>query len=1050
MLILICQVCYAQPGYLVGAVVDSALNKPIPDVTVTYGKQRQKTNSLGQFKLYWESPDVPIAFEHINYQRTTKSGIADSSIIYLVSVAHNIENVVTTGYQSFNKNSSTGSFVQISADQLSALPQEDFISRLDGLADGVLLNRPADGNGQNTAFTVRGLSTLGSVSMSRPLIVLDGFPYEGDPNAINPNDIASITILKDASASAIWGVRAGNGVVVITSKSAEQGRGVKVEINNLTTITESPLLRFTPRIKTSDYIDIERFLFDQGKYTSVLNNRTTRPAITPVVELLNQNELGIIDDETLEKELGYLSDIDIYDQMSKYLYRNMVKHQVAGNLSWGNDIASNYLSLGYDRNSTVLRENSTERISLRNQFEIRPLPRLKLAAAIQFAHLGSSNNNRGENMLSSTISMYPYMQLVGDHGMHLSIPYQYRKSFVDTLHRGILHDWSYTPLDEILYADNTLRNLEWAGTGDISYSIFNGVDLSAKYQYARYKSRGNNIYDTNTYYARNLINRFSKVENGEVEYVVPNGGILEEDRSLTETHSLRFQMNLDRKIGAFGRLRMIIGNETRSSNMDGSTSTIYDYERNFNSIATLDYVNTYPVISNLAGDSRIPHGGRLYGTRARFVSFYMNADLTFAERYSLSLSGRRDASNMFGVKTSQKWNPLWSAGAAWLVTGEDWPFLDPFRQLRLRLTYGKSGNINPNLSGRTIITYNAFRSQLNRLPYATIGNPPDENLRWETVSTWNAGIDLGLKNFPLSASIEGYIKKSTDLFALVTTDPTIGFSSVTKNSAAMVNSGLELNITVDYRLSGWMMRSSLNNTLNNSKITGYYYERRLDTDVLVGSSTLMPVENYPAYSVFAYKWGGLNPEDGSPQGIMENQATTDYNALRQNSRLEDLVHMGTSVPRVFGGFTQTVTYGSIDFSMLFTWRLGHVFRTPSVNYTSMINSGTILHEDYYDRWTKPGDETRTNVPALIYPANSARDLFYSYAEINVEKGDVLRLQNIRIGYRPFTTKSLSGLRFSATFNNLGILWKASKRVADPDYTLMPPSRSLSLGLNWNL
>src|SRR5699024_871527 len=146
---------------------------------------------------------------------------------------------------------------------------------------------------------------------------------------------------------------------------------------------------------------------------------------------------------------------------------------------------------------------------------------------------------------------------------------------------------------------------------------------------------------------------------------------------------------------------------------------------------------------------------------------------------------------------------------------------------------------------------------------------------------------------------------------------------------------------------------------------------------------------------------GLNAENGSPQGFLNGELSTDYSAIRQQSELDELKYMGTAVPRSFGGFTQDLRWKSFDVSLLLTWRLGHVLRRPVMNYSSMVNGGSILHGEYYERWQQAGDENRTDVPAFIYPANSASDLFYQNAEINVEKGDVLRLQHVRLGYSPF-------------------------------------------------
>lgn len=1040
-----------QSRLIEGEVLDSLSRSPLPGVTLNYGRLSTKTDERGKFSFESKADMKQIIFNHIGYQTITRDISEDNSVILLSRSQLELEEVVvSTGYQTFDKSASTGSYVSVSGEQIASLPQEDFLSRMDGFSSGLLLNRASNGNEQNSMFTVRGLSTLGGVSMSRPLIVLDGFPYEGDLNAINPNDIENISILKDASASAIWGVRAGNGVVVVTTKAGSRRSKLNVEVNTLTTLTEQPRIKSVPRISSSDYIELEKFLYENGRYTTFLNNTTNRPAITPVVELLYQHGQGNITDNDLERELGRLEQVDIYDQLTDHVYRNMVKQQTSANISWGGDIASNYFSLGYDRNSTVLRQNGTERISLRNQFEINPTPKLNLSVAMQMAQMKTANNNQGMDMLNSNISMYPYTELLDSDGNYGTIPYQYRKAFLDTLYTDHLLDWSFRPLQEIDAADNTSRNTEVLVTSDISYKLWQGVKVSARYQYGRQENKQQSIYDQKTFYARDLINRFSQIENGEVTYIIPNAGIRDRRNTLSENHSLRFQLDVDQRIGDFAQLRMILGNESRAIKSDGESFRTYGYEREFNNLSALDYISAFPIIAGLSGASRIPYSDALYGTRTRFLSFYLNTDLTFIDRYSVSFSARRDASNLFGVRTSQRWNPLWSVGGAWSIHREDWDFLDRFQSLRLRMTYGRSGNINPDLTGRTVIAYNSIRSSLNRLQYARVRNPPDENLRWETVSTANIGLDIGFKNSPLSISLEGYIKESSDLFALVSSDPTIGFSSLTKNSAKMQNKGLEITINGDYRIADVFMRSSINHTFNSSKIRSYYYVRSRDSDVLGGTTSLIPVENFPAYSIFAYRWAGLSAENGSPQGFLNGELSTDYSAIRQESELDELKYMGTGVPRSFGGFTQDLRWRSFDVSLLLTWRLGHVLRRPGINYSSMVNGGSILHGEYYERWQHAGDENRTDVPGFIYPASSASDLFYQNAEINVEKGDVLRLQHVRFGYSPFPNGNWNGLKITAVVNNIGLLWKASDRTTDPDYSLMPPSRSYSVGINWKL
>lgn len=1047
-----CGVLFAQENKVLGKVIDSITLLPVADVTIEYDGGQQVTEEDGRFILEKKGEKMKASFSHISYISVTKDFFSENTeiTVYMMPADRYIEEaVITTGYQSFKKNTSTGSYLQISGDEIKGLPQDDFLSRIDGLAVGTLLNRPANGNEKNTMFTIRGLGSLGGVAMSRPLIVLDGFPYEGDPNAINPNDIENITVLKDAAASAIWGVRAGNGVVVITTKEGEKGQDVKVEMTNIASVSAQPKIQHIPKISSRDYIDLERFLFQQGRYTATLNNQTTRPAVTPVVELLHQNQQGNISDSELEASLNRLSAVDIYGQLQQYVYRPMVRYQSSANMAWSGNTSSNYFSAGYDKNSTIFRENSSNRFTLRNQFETNLSPKLSMAMAFQLAGFDDLTNNRGENMLNSTISMYPYAEIADNKGKPLPIPYQYRYSFIDTLYDGIIKDWRYRPLEEIDKADNTTRGYELSSTMDISYLIWPSLRFSAKYQYARQDHKNIIIYDSDTYYARDLINRFSSVKEGVVNYIIPNAGIRDRHTRFSQSHSLRLQADINRSIGEFFYLRGVLGNELRILNDDGERMRTYGYERDFNNISVLDYITSYPIIVNLGGANRIPFSDSFTGTRSRFASFYLNSDLSIMNKYNISFSARRDASNLFGVRTSQKWNPLWSTGLAWSIDKEGWKPLAVFDLLRARITYGKSGNINPSLAGRTVIEYSNVRSTANALQYAIVRNPPDEDLRWETVATTNIGMDFKLKSINLSGSVEGYWKESRDLFSPVTSDATIGFSTLTKNSATMKNKGIEIDLRIPYGKGRIRASTNFNNTFNKSEIKDYFFDRLTETDVLVGNTTLQPVRGFPAYSVFAYKWAGLNTENGDPQGFLEGEISSDYNAIRERSKIEDLIYVGTNVPKVFGGLTQKIQFGKMELAFLITWRMGHVFRKPTVNYSSMVLSGTLLHSDYNQRWQKGGDELATDVPSFVYPANTARDHFFEYSEVNVDKADVVRWQNIRLAYIPFTKSRLKNLKVSLLVNNVGVLWKATKQP-DPDYSVMPPSKSYSVGVSMNL
>lgn len=386
---------------------------PLPGATVKIkgGPALATTDSNGEFEINNVADSTVLQVSFVGY--LTKE-IAVTNANYLTvtlengSAQLNEVSVVSTGYQTIPKERATGSFAQPNKQMYADRVSTDVLSKLSGITSGLLLNA----NTLNTKsgkidLNIRGRSTI--FANDQPLVVVDNFPYSGDINNINPNDVESITILKDAAAASIWGVRAGNGVIVISTKQGKLNQPLKIGFNSNLTITNKPDLNYNPnQLDASTYIDLEQFLFNKGFYDSRLNNTTTFPVVSSVVELLASQRTGTITTTDLSNKLNTLRSLNINDQLSKYFYQKATNQQYALNLSGGSNKATYYFSVGYDKNLPSVKENAYQRLTLNTQNTFRPFSRLELNVGLNVIQ----TNLKTDNTLSQTAnSIFPYTQI---------------------------------------------------------------------------------------------------------------------------------------------------------------------------------------------------------------------------------------------------------------------------------------------------------------------------------------------------------------------------------------------------------------------------------------------------------------------------------------------------------------------------------------------------------------------------------------------------------------------------------------------------------------
>lgn len=958
------------------------------------------------------------------------------------------EVVVQTGYQSVPKERATGSFTQIDNKLFNQQTSTDVLSRLEAIASSVMVDRKT-----GVGMMIRGLSTLSGDKS--PLIVLDQFPYEGDIGNINPNDVESITLLKDAAAASIWGARAGNGVIVITTKKSKFNQPISVELNTSISIITKPDLWYLKQINSSDYIDVERMLFSKGYKFSDTASINKLP-FSPVYEILFQQRRNAISENEANARINALRQADVRNDFSKYFYRNAVNQQYAFNVKSGNSNSAWLVSGGYDKNISELYAPYS-RASLRFNHTMTPVKNLQVSAGVYLAESRTGSGRPAYGSISMANSaLPPYTSFADANGNPLPVAKSYRQSYLDTAGRGRLLDWNYYPLTDYSHTALTGSTQDVLVNLGIRYSFNNALSFDIKYQYEKEASANSVLSSEQSYSVRNYVNQFTQLGNTAANdiYRVPRGAMLDLSSSTMTVNNLRAQLNYSHTWGS-SSLSVIAGSEVREAHITGNSGRSYGYNDNTLNTAQVDYATPYPTF--ITGyKAYIVDYTSYTDLLNRFVSVYTNGAYTYKNKYTVSVSGRKDASNVFGVTTNNRWTPLWSAGIAWQIDKErfyhaaTWPFL------RLRATYGYSGNVNQKIPALTTISY-LSNSPYTATPSAVIKQYANPELRWEKVRTLNMGIDVRSKNNRVSGSVEFFIKQGIDLMGNTPIDYTTGIgSTITKNAASMKAHGIDIDcnsLNID-RTFKWV--TQLNLSWYTDKITRYYLSSKRASNFINGSRPgISGLEGSPVYSFFSYQWAGLDPATGDPQGYYKGQVSKDYNTLMGNTIvINDLVYHGSAMPTFYGSMGNTFSWKNWSVTVRMMYKFGYYFRRNTISYNNLYASG-IGHADFAKRWQYPGDEKITDIPSLIYPAISARDGFYQASAATISNASHIRLQYVTINYELDKQKikqlPFKQIQLYCNASNLGILWSANKYDIDPDYSesATPPSISFTAGVRIN-
>ncbi|WP_158275250.1 SusC/RagA family TonB-linked outer membrane protein [Pedobacter sp. HMWF019] len=1045
-----------------GQVLDRKDGKAIPGATVAIKGTRAlvQTDNYGKFVLDVPTGGTILVVRFLGY-KTQEILLSDfeSFVIKLDEDQQLLDQVVvSTGYQTIAKDRATGSFSQIKQEDMERKLTLNLVDKMEGMASGLLLtsNLP-DASGRptkNSLLSIRGRSTISATQ--NPLIIVDGFPYESELSLLNPEDISTITFLKDAAAASIWGVRASNGVVVIETKHGKAGKS-QINFSTNFTIGGKPDLAYRPVASSADYLDFEKEAVDKSLIPDPKGK--SLPAISSGADIFYRFKRGEITAAQRDALVQQLSGYDYKTQYSDYLLQKQQIQQYNLSASGGNELARYFVSGSYSKELPVAKGDQTERFTLNSKNDFQLSKRLQASTGLMLTMNNSKNNGLGLTPLQPGIStILPYDRIVGDDGK----PVQYARAFngpaLDALEKQGYLPWRYDYLSALSNADNTVRYSQFRVNGSLQYKIIDGVNAQVSGLYERSFQRGRNYYNPDSYSARNTINNATSILAGsnpaKLVYGLPVGGILDLANADMEQYNARGQLVMNRKLGSNHRLDAVAGLEMRQLWTAGSTNRLYGYDDQTLSSLPVNYATQYAMA--VTGSKTTPAlPNTLTDTRDRFLSWYTNANYTFKEKYVISGSARLDDSNLFGASKEYRATPLWSVGGMWKLGQEDFlrlPFVD---RLNLRVTYGVNGNVDKTTSPFLTATVSGFPDFYNGLNYAVISNPANPLLRWEKTKTFNIGADVSLWKDRLEFSLDIYKKRSYDLLGPAEFNPTYGFTSLKVNTGRLDNHGVDLNLTADVLGNGdFQWKSQLNFGYNENKVVSSNLQRdNVSYYLNSGPAGNNPIVGKSIDGIYSTNWGGLDSKgrptvltgDGK-QMFVENDISND---------LSTLTYSGTTVPKYFGGFTNTFHYKQFDMSFLITYKLGYVFRRPSIDYSSYFTQKTI-HSDVGQRWRQPGDETKTNVPVMPSSGVNYNSNWYTSSNQLIESGDHVRLREISLSYSfaPSLVKQLHVRQLSvmAYARNLGLIWAKNKEGIDPDfvpsayYTILPTPASFALGL----
>lgn len=1032
------------PKPLTGRVTDSE-GTVIPGVTIFTQDMSQGAVTDIDGRFTFSKP-----LEYGTVLNFSSVGMKPTNVVYsgeellqvvMVEDVKQLDVVIVTGFQTLSRERSTGSATIINKDYLKKIQAPNIGSKLEGTTPGLTTY-----NGQ---MSIRGISSF--AINSTPLLVLDGQPVTGvSINELNPEDIETITVLKDAAATSLYGVRASNGVIVVSTK---RGITKKPTINISANFYLNPLptLGYQHYASTSDIIDYEReYLVNNPTYKddplAYFENQTTMDSpqyMSQVSRLYYELAQGNITEKQLNSSIDALRKNDYRKEYRKALQQMSFTQDYNVSISKGGDNSSLFFSARYENYGSYNKFDSSDKFSfyLKNEMDLTNWFKLSLGAN---ATIGNSEYGQAENLRPYTSKIYRATNAMAYDTLHNpdgSLAYTYPVNYYLSQTLGEtdgLKPLGYNAIEEAENNMEKTNDMYWKLFTHADFKIVKGLNLGLKFQYENRAQNKERYDEEDSYYMRKLINTYASTNpNGGYTYNLPQGGHLREQHSRWSYLNFRAQFDYKTTIADKHDITALLGGEIREDKYRNTYGERYGYDDNRLTYQQVDWatLNQEGVIGQLS-NKRQTFSELLSVSDAhhRYVSAYFNAAYSYDARYAVNGSVRVEQADLFGTDPKYRYRPLWSVGASWNISNEAFmKEIDWIDMLKFRTTYGITGNVDQSSSPYLLGTY--LTSPYSGANLTSIQSPPNNMLRWEKTSTFNLGLDFILFK-KLSGNFDFYSRYSSDLLANKSMDPSIGFETVRMNNGAMRNTGIELSLTYDWLKSkDWSLSTTLTAAYNKNKIEKVGY---LPTDAInmIKSPTSYYLEGDTYNSLYAYRYAGLT-ENGNPSvydaegNIVENQPVRDINAL---------VCMGQLDPKWNGAFDLFLSWKSLSFFTKIVYYTGHSLRVDATPLYTGVGDGASnvangnIHEDIVNRWTP--EHTDTDIPSMsLYGLQSEREYHWKYADYNVADASFIKVRNIGLSYTLpqewFGKSGFKAVNLRAQINN-PFYWTANHRDIDPE------------------
>ncbi|TYP99600.1 TonB-linked SusC/RagA family outer membrane protein [Tenacibaculum adriaticum] len=1074
-----------QERIITGIVIDE-FEMPIMEATVMVKNTMRgvSTDENGHFEIKAKPNDI-LVFLFIGF--TDKEIVVGDQTKINVTLDEEIDvlnEVVVTGYQEIEKRKLTSAVSKVKLEDVNQIGVSSVDLLLQGQAPGVVVAQQAGSPGTISRIRIRGTASLSGPQ--DPLWVVDGLPLEGNdvPDfsdkdnidqlrnysiaGINPDDVEDITILRDAAATAIYGARASNGVIVVTTKKGKKGQ-MRVNFSANTFYSMRPNFSKLNLMSAAEKVDFELalanrtdldFRSDKGAVMRILNSSSELDAYRNggFSALSNSTQNSINNLKSNNTNWGNL------------LYQAAVNSQYSLSISGGNDISDYYFSLGlYDEEGTTIGTGFKRyNVTLKNNYQLSD--KFDVGISLLGSHSKKESYITGTDAFTNpsnySRNVNPYLTPFNEDGMYL----------YDEDIEGL--DGRHVPFNFLEERNNTsynLKNNALKAIVDASYKLTKDLKASTQLGLQVDQSSTEKYAGVDTYFTRKAKERSRRYDSqlGDYYYFLPEGGIIQNQEDSFFQYNWKSLLEYNTKIAGKHEIDAMIGSELRKTY--GKTIATQGFGYNPKTLTT-----TPIIFPNESTANESIYRAYLRGTTENaYSSFYATGSYTYDKRYTVFGSVRYDGSNLFGVDPKYKYLPLWSASAAWALSEEE--FLknsNVISDLRLRASYGLQGNIDRNTSPFVVGSYGQASVLPNTNEEAiTVTSPPNGKLRWEKTENYNVGTDIGLFNNRINLSFDAYTRKSSDLIGLKSIALENGFEFTNLNWAQVSNKGFEISFsTKNIVTENFKWTTSFNIAHNKSNVD----------NIKIAENSFFPSrEGLPVNAVFALKTAGID-ENGYPmfwKGDEKVSAVEFFDLFdpwadffpgylsQSNLSNEDFRNLFTYVgdrdPKYTGGLINTIKYKNFDLTASVNFNLKQTV-TENLPYNStQVDRGQNYTRDILNAWSP--SNTGSNLPAIVGETSGTGDSWMAYKwfsggnaintmgylDTYVKEISYARISSIRLGYSlpsSVTSKlNISKFRFNLEGRNLFVIGSDYSGYFDPEtygnIYAQPIPRSIALGVN---